>query len=74
MKITEFKSKLKNIRNKGFIRSKRKGPTGIGYTLESELGIEENNIAVPDLGFAELKSHWIVPEKWTVSKHHFLYS
>ena len=57
MKITEFQKKLKDIKNKGFIRSKRKGPTGIGYTLESELGIEENNIAVPDLGFAELKSH-----------------
>ena len=57
MKITEFKKKLKDIRDKGFIHSKRKGPTGIGYTLESELGIKENNIAVPDLGFAELKSH-----------------
>ncbi len=57
MNITEFQSKLKNIKNKGFIRSKRKGPTGIGYTLECELGITENNIAVPDLGFAELKSH-----------------
>ena len=34
MKITEFKKKLKDIRNKDFIRSKRKGPTGIGYTLE----------------------------------------
>ena len=57
MKFTEFKKKLKEIRNKKFIRSKRKGPTGIGYTLETELGIKENNIAVPDLGFAELKSH-----------------
>ena len=57
MKITEFQSKLKIIKDKGFIRSKRKGPTGIGYTLESELGIKENNIAVPDLGFSELKSH-----------------
>jgi len=57
MKITGFQAKLKSIRDKGFIRSKRKGPTSIGYTLESELGIKENNIAVPDLGFAELKSH-----------------
>ena len=57
MKIAEFQKKLKNIRSKGFIPSKRKGPTGIGYTLEDELGITENNIAVPDLGFAELKSH-----------------
>ena len=57
MKFTEFKKKLKEIKNKKFIRSKRKGPTGIGYTLETELGIKENNVAVPDLGFAELKSH-----------------
>ena len=57
MRITEFQARLKSIRDKSFIRSKRKGPTGIGYTLESELGIKENNIAVPDLGFAELKSH-----------------
>ena len=57
MQITEFQERLKSIRNQEFIRSKRKGPTGIGYTLESELGIEENNIALPDLGFAELKAH-----------------
>jgi len=57
MKIKEFQKRMKNIKSKGFIRSKRKGPTGIGYTLETELGIEENNIALPDLGFAELKSH-----------------
>ena len=53
----KFQKKLKKIRNKGFIPSKRKGPTGIGYTLECELGITENNISIPDLGFAELKSH-----------------
>ena len=57
MKITEFKEKLRIISDKGFIRSKRKGPTGIGFTLETELGIKENNIAIPDLGFAELKTH-----------------
>ena len=57
MKLQNLKDKLKTLKNKGYIRSKRKGPTGIGYTLESELGIKENNIAVPDLGFAELKSH-----------------
>lgn len=57
MNITEFKKKLKIIKEKGFIPSKRKGPTGVGYTLETELGIKENNIAISDLGFAELKSH-----------------
>ena len=55
--ITMNTKKLKKIRNKGFIPPKIKGPTGVGYTLECELGITENNIAIPDLGFAELKSH-----------------
>ena len=57
MTIKEFQNKLTKIKHKDFIRSKRKGPTGVGYTLECELGIKENNIALPDLGFAELKSH-----------------
>ena len=57
MDIKGFTTKMKGVKNKGFIPSKRKGPTGIGYTLECELGIEENNIALPDLGFAELKAH-----------------
>ena len=30
--------------------------TGIGYTLESLLGITENNLKLPDLGSVELKS------------------
>ncbi|OGC41112.1 hypothetical protein A2Y85_07060 [candidate division WOR-3 bacterium RBG_13_43_14] len=30
--------------------SKRKGPTGVGYTFESELNLKETNIAIPDLG------------------------
>ena len=34
----------------------RTGPTGIGYTLESELGISENNVSLPDFGSIELKS------------------
>ncbi len=57
MQVKEFQNRLKSIKNKGFIPSKRKGPTGVGYTLECELGITENNIALPDLGFAELKTH-----------------
>ena len=49
--------KLSKIKEQGYIRTKRKGPTGIGYTLESLLGIEENNISSPDFGVVELKSH-----------------
>lgn len=56
MKLQEFKSKLKAIEKLGFVQSKRKSNTGIGYTLETLLGIKENNIRLPDLGEIELKS------------------
>jgi hypothetical protein len=57
MKISEFKDKFKRIKDMGFVRTKRSGATGIGYTLESLLGILENNIAHPDIDGAELKAH-----------------
>ena len=57
MTLEEFKEKFEIIKNKGFIPSKRKGPTGIGYTFESELGIKENNIALPDIDKIEIKAH-----------------
>ena len=48
--------KLAEIKKMGYVRSRRRGPTGIGYTLESLLQIEENNISAPDLGNIELKA------------------
>ncbi len=57
MTLNEFRTKFHALRTKGFIKSHRKGPTGVGHTLEQELGMTENNIAGPDLPFAELKSH-----------------
>lgn len=54
-----FKKKFALVREKGWIASKRKGPTGVGQTLEYYLGMKENNIALPDLGTVELKSHRI---------------
>lgn len=56
MNLRDFKAKLRSIRSDGFIPSKRKGNTGIGYTLETLLGLKENNIRLPDLGQIELKS------------------
>jgi len=50
MNIKELQNKLKEIKDKGFIPSLRKGSTGIGYTFESLLGIKENNIPIPDIG------------------------
>jgi hypothetical protein len=55
--LNAFKTGFYQLRNKGFVKSRRNGPTGVGHTLEAELGIQENNIALSDLGFAELKAH-----------------
>lgn len=39
------------------MKSLRSGPTGVGKTLETYLGIQENNLYLPDLGQIELKGH-----------------
>jgi hypothetical protein len=57
MTIEEFAVIFKKIKKKGFVPSMRKGPTGIGYTLETLLNIDENNISHPDIEGAELKAH-----------------
>ena len=57
MTLSQFKKKFEALRKKGFVKTHRKGPTGVGHTLEQELGLTENNIAGPDFKFAELKAH-----------------
>ncbi len=59
MTIEEFVEAFKLLKQKGWIKSERRGPTGIGFTLEKQLGLSENNIALPDLGEVELKAHRI---------------
>lgn len=56
MTIDEFAKRFAEIRDRGYVKSLRSGPTGIGYTLETLLGITENNIALPDIVDAELKA------------------
>lgn len=57
MRLTELKRRLINLSNKGFIKSVRRGPTGIGHLIEAELGLRETNIAIPDIGGrVEIKS------------------
>lgn len=55
--LKDFRKKFHELRDRGFIRTKRRGPTGVGHTLEAELGLDENNIALPDIGCAEIKAH-----------------
>ena len=53
----KFKEAMKEIRDRGFIESHRKGDTGIGKTLEDELGVVENSVQAADLGKVELKAN-----------------
>ena len=48
--------KIKEIYNEGWIKSKRKGDTGVGYTLETKLGIRANSNKSPDFRGIEIKS------------------
>jgi len=50
-----IRSKLRDIKEKGFIKSLRKNNTGIGYTLEELLKIKESNIGEPDFTYKGLK-------------------
>lgn len=57
MTLEEFKQKFQELRNKGFVKSLRKGPTGIGFTFEDLMGLYENNLALPDIDDIEIKAH-----------------
>jgi hypothetical protein len=57
MTINQFRLRFDKIRQMGWVPSKRRGPTGVGHTLEQLLGLKENNVALPDLGKVELKAH-----------------
>lgn len=57
MNLDEFKQKFSQIKEQGFIPTARKGPTGVGHTLEKALGLQENNIALPDIENVEIKAH-----------------
>lgn len=54
--LTQIKKALRELSEKGWIKSNRSHNTGIGKTLEDYLGIKENNISLPDFGVMELKS------------------
>jgi len=52
----EFLYQFRKIKEKGFIKSHRSGNTGVGHTLEQELGLTENCISQPDIEGFELKA------------------
>ena len=52
----ELLSMLSDLSRQGFVKTMRAGDTGVGYTLETLLGIEANNKKSPDYKGIELKS------------------
>ncbi|MBU4375715.1 glycosyl hydrolase [Patescibacteria group bacterium] len=56
MTLQQLKTKLKEIKKMGFVKTHRAHDTGIGKTLEDLLKIKENNLRLPDVGDIELKA------------------
>ena len=52
----ELLGKLAEIAGRGYVKSLRPGPTGVGMTLETLLGIEANSSKSPDFKGIELKA------------------
>lgn len=52
----EFKKIFEKVKNKGWIKSLRKGDTGIGYTFETLIGKKEENLPISDYGAIEIKT------------------
>jgi hypothetical protein len=59
----ELFKKFSEIRKKGWIESMRNGSTGIGYTLEYLLNIEENSLPIADYNGIEIKAMRILSKK-----------
>jgi len=53
--IALLQQKFKIIKQKGYIKSVRRGSTGIGATFESLLGKHEESFELPDFHGIEIK-------------------
>ena len=53
---SELLSKLEQVAAEGFVPSLRAGPTGVGFTLETMLGIRANASKSPDFKGIEIKA------------------
>lgn len=48
--------KFNEVKNMGYIKTMRKGSTGVGYTFETLLGKNENTYQKPDFAMFEIKT------------------
>jgi hypothetical protein len=83
--LAHLYSSFKKIAELGYVQSMRPGSTGIGYTLETLLGIKENSDSSPDLGTHELKTTrkksntlqtlftYATTKNWKLSKREVIY-
>lgn len=55
-KIEHIKDIFNNLRGRGFVPSRRRGDTGVVYTLQRELGIWGSNVTLPALGAIKMNS------------------
>jgi hypothetical protein len=53
--LTELLGKFDEVKDRGWIDSLREGDTGIGYTFETMIGVEENNDQKADFKGIEIK-------------------
>ena len=52
-----LKNEFDYIKSMGWIKSLRKGSTGVGYTFEQLLDLQENSLSLPDFCNIEIKTH-----------------
>lgn len=63
--IEQLKNEFKRIQKLGWVKSVRKGWTGVGATFESLLGKEEENFEMPDYNGIEIKTKRRYSESFT---------
>lgn len=54
--IVSLKNKFQKIKNLGWVKSASKGNNGVGITFEKLLGIEQNELEIPDYNGIEIKT------------------
>ena len=54
--IEQLEKEFKRIKNMGYVKSTRNGPTGIGKTFEDLLGKKEDALGLPDYKGIEIKT------------------